>query len=269
MNINNYKSLISEIAHKGIISPYEAIHLQYLNHQYVDAQVYDIKQQNPYLAVEQAPEIVSIYQLKELTSFQSELEGIEYDQYQWAANLQFYYDNTVGDIGYKGIALMNELRFSKEEYFKVARFYGDTHATYIKTLCEFMIYSHVHQKIMSFSNIIDSFAFTFRLLIIIIDNILTLNYYLNELVDISKLHCLKYLTMLLKDEEPIPDDEGFIPVIFNPARVSYDIMLETILNQNHAHFVELIHAKTIPGKSDECFEERSLQYVKKVLKNNN
>lgn len=266
---NNKQSILSKIAEKGVISPFEAIHLQYLNRQHQLHQIPDVNTwPNPYVAVENVSEIISSYQLKNILSFKNQQDGALYDAYRWAAGYMTHLDANIGDVGYKGIAILNELRYIRDE--NVLRIITDEEAkrNITGTLFDFSAYSRVHQKRMTFNEVLGEFAFVFRCLVMSIDTILTLNYFLNNIAEKEDLKCLQYLEMWLAQEKAsLTEDENAIDPLFNCTHICLEKTFYFLLNKNHIDFVEFM--KTMLGKYGENvpgnFQENSLQYVKETV----
>src|SRR5258708_117391 len=111
------QSIIAKIAGRGVITPYEAIYLQYLNKLHIKEQIPDVeKWENPYIAVEQVSEIYKQHDLDRILTFQTTEEGSLYDTYRWAANSMVKFDANIEGCGYKALALVNELKYFRSEY---------------------------------------------------------------------------------------------------------------------------------------------------------
>jgi len=114
---NFKKSLLEKIAGREVLTSFEAIHLQHLNHRYVLEQTPDMETwPNMYIAADNVPEILDEYTLKRILSFKTRYEGQQYDAYKWAAGYMTNMDRNIGDIGYKGLALMNKLRYIRSDW---------------------------------------------------------------------------------------------------------------------------------------------------------
>lgn len=262
---NDRKSLISKIAAKGVVTPYESIYAQYLNRKYMDQQIPDIQTfENPYWAAENVPQILSEYQLKHIVTFSFQQDGKLYDAYRWAANNLSHFDSNIGDIGYKGTALLNEIRYMRNE--NVLRFVLKEEGQPIGgNLFEFSAFSQVHQKRMSFTEVLESFVTTFKFMIMSIDNILTLNYFLNGMFTLADLRCLQQLRMWLAKEKQIPEEETTSPL--DIAHICFEQILTPIIESNHPDFTDFVEGNlrsfdAIPLTS---FQEGSLQYVKETI----
>src|ERR1035437_7253650 len=113
---NNTKSLLDRMAGSEAITPFEAIHLQHLGYKQTHSQTPDVETYpNPYIAAEDVPETINQYTLKRILSFKTIYENQQYDAYRWAASELINLDS-IGDIGYKGIAVMNDLRYLRNDF---------------------------------------------------------------------------------------------------------------------------------------------------------
>lgn len=268
------KSLIEKISQKGVVTPYEAIYLQYLDKQHQFAQVPDIgAYPNPYLAVENVKPIIEPYQLKRLVTFQNQQDCHLYDAYRWVAESMMHFDLTTWETGYKGLALLNELRYMRDEnVLKVLINSEASEPPLTKALFEFSAYSHSHQKHLTFQEVFCAFVSEFKYLLISADNILTLNYYLQEMVPPEDFNFTKLLKMWLaqyKNDETAPDD-GYREIeglSFNVTRLCYEKGHDIIISRNHQHFIEFVSEKIsdFDIKLSESFALNSLEYVKNVL----
>jgi hypothetical protein len=266
---NNKKSLIANLVGKGVVNAYEAIHIQHLNNQHVRQQMPDVQAwNNLYLAVENVPTLLSPGQIKLLLSFQNQQDGELYEAYRWAASYLSHLDSNIGDVLYKAIALQNELRYMRDE--NVLRIITDNQMgkPITGTLHDYVGYSYVHQKRMKFSDIVESFALNFKLLAMSIDNIFTLNYYLNGLYALEDLRCLQYLEMLLIEDKPLTSEQAEdMNPIFNASRLCMEQTFHFIIDRNHSEFVELMKNKLSPHgvMLQASFEGESLQIVKDTV----
>lgn len=267
------KSLMDKISQKGVITPYEAIHLQCLDWQHKRAQTPNVQvEPNPYIAVENIASLIQPYQLKELLTFQNARDGDVYDGYRWAATEMIHLDSGIGDIAYKGVALLSELRYMRDEC--VTRLFlnmRDGKPT-TSTLFDFSAYSQVNQKQMTFREVFEAFFEEFRHFFILIDNILTLNYYLNEMAALEEFRFPTYVKMWLAqngDEFVVPINEGKEEegLSFNVTRLCCNVARDIIISNNHPDYVELMSNKlseyslTLP----KGFAENSLMYVEGIV----
>jgi len=269
------KSLITKIASKRVLSPYEAILIQHLNSKNQIERVSANKTWfNPYLVEQYFPPLISDEEIKQMVSFKSDIEGRSYDSYKWAANLLCHLDEGCVEFGYKGIALINELRHFKSESIINLLLKSRNNEPVKGTLFDFVGYSYVSQKRVSYLEVFESFFYTFRFLIMVIDNILTLNYYLDGLVDISDLKCLQYLKMWFAEQELSPEEkqeEEFFKSKMDKNHSCYDKIFSLIISQNHPDFIALIERALEPEdtKLSQNFEENSINYVKNTIKSLN
>lgn len=259
------QSLIAKIAGKGIISPFEAIYLQYLNRKHMQEEELDVeKWENIYIAAENVSELFSQQGLKNILTFQSLNDATLYDSYRWAANYMTKLDTHVGDIGYRTIALLNELRLMRNE--NVMRITRDLRESKEVggTLFEFTAYSQVHGKVITFEEAIASFTESLSLLLMSIDNILTLNYYLKTMVEQEEFNCLRFLRMILSEEKQTTEDEED-PL--NVTQLFYKQLVVPIIETNHEKFIEFMKREfsSFNITFDDAFQEGSLLYVRKSL----
>lgn len=263
----NDVSLISKIATKGLITPHEAIIIQYLNNYHINQQRMDnVKDKNPYIAAEKITGIVSSEQIESIVTFDNNWLGKQYEAYQWAANYMLQLDMTSGDIGFKGLAILNDLRHMRSTFiidFLVKKKYDEsTQAVFL----DFIGYSYVNQKHMRYLAVVESFAVELRHLIITIDNVLTLNYYLEELIEIPEIRSLKYLNQWFVEKECEQEDEE--PTFETKLLCSsFNESFSIIINQNHPQFVEFIGQKisSFGSSFPKHFEEESKHYVQEII----
>lgn len=258
------QSLIAKIAGKGVVTPYEAIYLQYLNKLHVKEQTPDVERwENPYVAVEKVSNIYSQYDLKRLLTFQTIEEANQYDVYRWAANLMVILDAGAGELGFKAIALFNEVRYLQSQYvLTVSRDLRNDVKTE-GTIFEFSGYSQIHQRVMTFAQAVAAFALNFNHLLVSIDDILTLNYYLRSMVKQEEYHCLKFLSILLAEEKvESEEDKGT-----NISHLCYQEIVDELIENNHQEFMTFMKWKveSFNVTLNESFSEGSLEYVKKSL----
>ncbi|MDP2585468.1 MAG: hypothetical protein Q8P29_01155 [Candidatus Levybacteria bacterium] len=257
------KSLLEKIAGREVLAPFEAIHLQHLNHKYVREQMPDMETwPNLYIAAENVPEIIDEYTLKRILSFSTRYESQQYDAYKWAAGYMTNMDRNIGDIGYKGLALMNELRYIRSDW-AINFIVGKRDGLEISgSLFEHLGYSQVNQKQMKYSEVLSSFGYNFRLFVMAIDNILTLNHFLNGLIETKDLRCLEYLNMWLAKDESVPEEEN--DSLFNVARLAWEQLFNIAVDKNHPDFVEYMRIKLTSFEIDLPinFKDTSLEYLK-------
>jgi hypothetical protein len=263
---NVKKSLLDKIAGSEVLTPFEAIHLQHLGHKQTLSQTPDVESYpNPYIAAENVPEAINPYSLKRILSFKTIYEGQQYDAYRWAAIQLSNMDKSIGDIGYKGLALMNELRYIRSDF--VTNFILDIRdKKEIKTtLFEHSCYSQVHQKQMTYTEILNAFGYNMRFFIMSIDDILTLSHYLYGIMKTEDLRCLEYLNMWLAEDKSVPEEER--DSLSNVARLSFRELFDIIVTQNHPEFVEYMRQMLSSFQMELSlnFKDSSLEYVKEVV----
>lgn len=269
------KSLIEKIASKRVLKPYEAILIQHLNHKNQIERASQIKKRiNPYLSENYFPPLISEEQLKDLLIFRSELEGQAYDNYKWAANLLSNYDDGCVEFGYKGIALINELRHFRSESIINLLVKSRNNEPVVGSLYDYVEYSYVNQKRITYSELLGSFFSTFHFLIMVINDILTLNYYLDGLFEISDLRCLQFLKMWFTEPELSPEEkeeEEFFKSEMDENHSCYDKIFSLIFDQNHPEFITLMKQELETGHFSLAinFEENSINYVKNTIKSLN
>lgn len=269
------KSLIEKIVSKRILKPYEAILIQHLNHKDQIERASQIKTRiNPYLAEDYFPPLITEEQLKDLLTFRSELEGQAYDNYKWAANLLSNFDAGSVEFGYKGIALINELRHFRSESVINLLVKSRNNEPVVGTLSDYVEYSYVNQKRMTYSEVLVSFFSTFHFLIMTIDDILTLNYYLDGLFGISDLRCLQFLKIWFTEPELSPEEkeeEELFKSRMDENHACYDKIFSLIIDQNHPEFIKLMKQELESSNFSllQYFEENSINYVKKTIKDLN
>lgn len=266
------KSLIEQIASSGTLTPYEAIKIQYLDKKYRLEQVEKITHwTNTYIDVGNLPTILSPYQLKNITTFDSSYKGEEYDCYQWAANNLFEMDANCGEVAYKGLILLQELRTLRADCIinMLMKSHRDDPIT--GTLLEFTGYSYINQKRMTYVELVESFTTVLHLFIQIIDNILILNYFLKRLVDEKDLKCLEYLKIMFSQRERSPEEkeeDKFQSTTITKNHSCYDILFSLIIDQNHPDYVTYIEheleAKAL--RFPRNFKEDSHEYVMNTIK---
>jgi hypothetical protein len=263
---NNKKSLLDKIAGSEAITPFEAIHLQHLGYKQTHSQTPDVETYpNPYIAAENVPETINQYTLKRILSFKTIYENQQYDAYRWAAGLLVNLDRDIGDIGYKGLALMSELQYLRSDLVMNC-ILDSREAKEIKTtLLEHSGYSQVHQKQMTYAEILRSFGNNMQFFVMSIDDILTLSHYLYGLMETDDLRCLEYLNMWLAEDQSIPEEEA--DSLSNVARLYFKGLFDTIVTQNHSEFVEYMKQKLASFQMELSinFQDSSLEYVKEVV----
>lgn len=135
------------------------------------------------------------------------------------------------------------------------------------TLSDYIGYSHIHHKAMTFLEVYESFALSFHTFAQFIDNILTLNYYLNELYSLEELKCLKVLKMWFSNRPKTPqelEEEKIFPRC-EEGHACYNPLFSLIFEQNHPKFVDYIRKNT-PAQLPTEFKNNSLGYVKDIVR---
>ena len=252
----NNQSLISKITSKKIL-------IQYLDRKHLSESRPNIKEwPNPYLAVENIPSLLTSQQLNEILMIRDPKKRNAYTCYQEAFNLLIELDDKSAEEGNKGLALLNELRYCQSDL--AIHLLVDEEENIEVDIGKFTIYSYIHNKKMTRFDLIESFGHTFRDFIIITDNILTLNFYLEEMVDVDELKCLKYLSQWFGGGgESI---EGLLKQL-NITQICYDNIFSAIVDQNHPEFVELFRMKANKKGYQlfHNFKEDSMSYVKNTI----
>ncbi|MFZ2993128.1 MAG: hypothetical protein WA061_05415 [Microgenomates group bacterium] len=266
------KSLIEQIASSRTLTPYEAIKIQYLDRKYRFEQVEKITHwTNTYIDVNNLPTILSPYQLKSITTFESSYKGEEYDCYQWVANNLFEMDVNCGEVAYKGLVLLQELRTLRADCITNMLMKSHRAEPITGTLLEFTGYSYINQKRMTYVELVESFTTILHLFIQIADDILTLNYFLKRLVDEKELKCLEYLKMWFSQVEKSPEEkeeDKFLSTTVDKNHSCYDVLFSLIIDQNHPDYVAFmkheLEAKAL--RFPHNFKEDSLEYVMNTIK---
>ncbi len=263
----NGVSLLSKIAAKGVITPYEAIIIQYLNNYHINKQIVDTASgKNPYLAAEKIPGIVSAEQINSIVAFNNNMLGKRYEAYEWAANYMMQLEMMSSDEGYKGLALLNDLRHMRSQFiidFLIKRKYDESAPG---IFLDSIGYSYVNQKRMTYLSVVETFALELRHLIMTIDNVLTLNHFLEELVEIPEIRCLKYLKGWFAEKKHNQEDDE--PTFETKLlRSSFAESFSTIINQNHPQFTEFMKEKlsSFGSSLPKHFEEESKQYIQEII----
>jgi|SRR5579885_1185274 len=268
MDNSTRQSLISKIASQGVITPFEAIYLQYLHKQQKLAQIPDSQTwHNPYIAAEHVPELLTPYQLKQMLSFQNQADSNLYDAYQWAANYLFRLDAHSSDLGYKGIALLGELtNMQSKNALRFLR-HGDGEPEIQGTLFDFSAYSPLHQKQMAYAEVFDAFINSFRFLVITIDNVLILNHLLHGVVSLEDLQSLQHFKLWFSEEKQQSLDEETGISLLNVTRLCCENILDDLIAKNHPLFIEMLKDKLYSYKQSlkKDFQEGSLAYVRQTF----
>jgi hypothetical protein len=260
------RSLISRIAAKDVFTPYEAILIQYLNRKYMAQQVPDISiDANFYASTSDIRTLYSQQDLKQILAFNTLSDAQEYDAYKWTADLLVQYDTDSKETAYRAIALLSELRYFRDE--SLINFLTNKDHIVKESLQHFVTFSHVHQKRMSFYEIIYSFIFSLEILTMTVDNVLTLNHFLNGMVENEDLLCLTNLIKILNMNDNESDDDNQLMAFFNIVGFDHKILFNQILSINHPRFINVMQDKLslFNWQLSPSFNKNSLDYVKKTV----
>jgi len=251
---NNRVSLIRKIIAKGsILSPFEAIHLKYLSRRGLLEELVNIeREENPYTAAEDAHGTISPYYVNYLVGRTLENDPDLYRSYNYAYESLLHQDSTNEKLGYKGLMLLIQLRLLKLEH-KQAMSQGK-----FISFMQFQSFSPLHYRYATYEEVLGALGNTFRYFLKDVDNILTLNFYLNQLIDVNELSCLKLLKMWLN-----PENYKGSKVLHEASLCCDEEHIQFLLDENHANYAESIsrHIKNLPIS----FAESSLEYVKDVI----
>lgn len=257
------KSIMSKIALDNVLTPYEAIQLQYMNLRQIRSRASDtLSLSNLYTMAEESHSIYSPIQLKQLLSFSTLRDAQEYDAYKWAADLLLRYDDMSDTIKDKYLAICAELRYFRDEH--LIKLLTNEESQQIQPLNEFVAYSKIYQRELSFHELIQSHAITAKMLFIAADNTLTLNYFLSGMVEIPELSCMKNIKTILTREKTTED---LLMVPFDITNTGAKAILDSIIETNHSIFVQymLEQLSTFSWKLSPMFENESATYVKKLI----
>ena len=261
------QSLISKIAEKQVLTPLELVAIQYVERRHLGESCPNVKEgENPYLVVENIPPLIAPQELRKLLHIGEPRKQRAYGYYQWLGNLLINLDNASTEAGNKGIALLNEMRYCRSELAAHFLLHEDENTEMDISLNTFTIYSRIHNKQMSYFELLESFGRTFWDLIVIVDNVLTSNLDLEEMVDVDELKCLQHLQTWFTGESQ-PNEEENWSMQRSAAQICYDNIFLTIIDQNHPDFVELLKTKVeLAGYSlFSNFKEDSMIYTKNII----
>lgn len=262
------KTLIQKVASKSVLTPFEAIKIQRLNgkHKRQKAEKQIGSMENPYVDLDKVNGILSKYDIDRILLFHRSHEKNEYDSYRWAANELIDLDLLAESEGYKGLSLLLELSNIRSECIGVMMIKQRQKEPITGTLSDYIGYSHIHHKAMTFLQVYESFALSFHTFAQFIDNILTLNYYLNELYSLEELKCLKVLKMWFSNRPKTPqeiEEERMFPR-YEKGHACYNPLFYLIFERNHPKFVDYIRQNT-PAQLPTDFRINSLEYIKEVI----
>lgn len=272
--MNSTHSFIRKIISKGVLlTPHEAIHLKYLSRKGILQRL--IKQEmqtNTYQAVNESVSVISPPVVRFMCQCAQLKDPKAYAEINNAYEQLFNLDDHLGTLGYKGLTLLTQLTSMRNEYFvrlmldeqpvpskeKIDEALGDfVHLP----IMNFSSFSFVHQKDAQFIEVVRTLREIFSDFMKCVDNILTLNFYLDELVDLNDLDCLRYLQMWLSDGK---GTENYIKPYFNAMRLfCNESHVMEILDDNHTKYIKFLGDQINLSAS---FEDSSLQYIKDVIK---
>lgn len=253
----NRNSLIQKVISKGVIlTPFEAIHLKYLSRKGILNDLVDIeKAKDPYREAEETRGSISSFMLDFIVQQTKDSSWEDYHKYNSAYEYLIDQDNNSAKRGSIGLMLITQLRLISSEFSNSLNNEID------KSLLNFSYYSYYHQDVKTFSEILETLAQVFKLFIQDIDNILTLNYYLRQLIEIEDLECLQFLKMWLS--KPKDDQKDFKHMNGAYLCCSPEI-IQLVLDKNHQNYVYSVGRRV--GKLPVGFEEESLFYVQNTIK---
>ncbi|NMB82752.1 MAG: hypothetical protein GYA14_13140, partial [Ignavibacteria bacterium] len=157
MDDNYRKSLVSKITDKGVITPFEAIHLQHLNNQHRRKQIENLEiSENIFEDYEKIEPLVPDYVLDRALSFSQKYDRDLYSAYRLIAIDLTNLEIASGEIGYKGLALLGEIRYAKSEWCLQGLRNYDLGGPTMEKLMEYKTYSRVNQKQVTFTEILES-----------------------------------------------------------------------------------------------------------------
>jgi len=260
----NRNSLIQKVISKGVIlTPFEAIHLKYLSRKGILNDLINIENsKDPYRKAEETRGSISPFMLDFIIQQTKDSAFEEYHKYNSAYEYLLDQDGNSTKLGSMGLMLITQLRLINAEFN--SPFLDETN----KSLLDFSSYSYYHQDVKSFSETLETLAQFFKLFIQDIDNILTLNYYLRQLIEIEDLECLKFLKMWLSKPK---DDQKYFEHMNGAYLCCCPEIIQLVLDKNHQNYVYSVGRRV--GKLPVGFEEESLIYVqdtiKEIMQNNN
>ncbi len=241
-----------------ILTPFEAVHLKYLvRKEMLEELINAERHANPYMYAQEATGGISPHYVDLLVRRTASDEPELFKSYFRAYENIFYDDSNNEKLGYKGLTLLTQLRLIRCERSSQILL-GKLHA-----LDNFTSYSNLHQKPVTYLEVLGTLVNTFRYFVFSIDSILTLNFYLKEMIDLDDLSSLNHLKMWLKDEVTHLNDEKS-KKLSNEAHLCCDPKnIQQLLNENHQNYVDGLRRRytNIPS----AFAEDSLIYVKNVL----
>lgn len=251
--MNNKASLIRKVTSRNSLTPFETIHLKHLIRKSTLENLINVEnEKNPYIASQNVSEAIPSYYLDLSILRFAKDDLIQYRSYEYVYRKLFEYDNNSEILGYKGLMLLTQLRIIKLEY---GQYLSQSN---LIDLMEYYSFSSFNQKERNYKEVLGDLGKTFKYFLKDIDNVLTLNYVLNQLIDLDDLSCLRLLKMWL-------NPENYKETILSEAEFCFDDkLIELVLNENHSNYVRSLKSKFVNLPIN--FSEDSLNYVKSVLK---
>lgn len=253
----NRTSLIQKIIAKGIVlTPFEAIQLKYLSRKgTLNDLIRAEKSRDLYKSIEEANGPISPFMIQFMVQKAEEESPVEFRHYNYAYKSMFGQDETSAKRGYLGLMFITQLRLIKAE------FQNYLPKTANKSLLDFDSYSYYHEDIKTFKQTLEALAETFQYFIQDIDNILTLNYYLSQLVEHGDFMSLELLRMWLS--KPKYSYEENFKYLNGAYLCCNQKNIQLILNKNHQSYVWSLERHV--GKLPIDFAQESLRYVQTTI----
>lgn len=257
------QSLLAKVTAKGVITPFEAVNIQYLyRKQMLDEARNKSNITNEYFEIMKMKSPLSELTLNLQTSEQS----MTYDLYNWVYSSIFDFDLTSSDFGHEGLVFIYELNSAYMQYTSKFKTLKKLQSASYQELQNQKIFSMICQQDMTYHDLTVEFIKTYRNIVNVIDNVLTLNYYLKELIEISDLDCLKsFSSWFVKDTNST--ENIFLITAFDLPYMCYKQLVGAMLEDNHHNFIEYMKYEIIYKffKFPDDFEANSLTYVKAVI----
>lgn len=254
----NRSPLIQKLINKGLVfTPSEAIQLKYLSRKGIlNDLIQAEKAVDPYKFTEETTGPISQIWVDFLVGRSAEEFPDRYRTYNHAYEFMLDQDRCSENQGYRGLMLLTQLRLTKSEHQRYMN-----KDVFIE-LSYFPSYSYVHQSEAPYQQVLHLLGETFKYFIQDIDNILSLNFYLHELMDIEDFSCLRLLKMWLNKPASSDKSEDFEHLNEAYLCCSPEI-IQIILDKNHHNYIMSLERRL--GKLPLDFEEESLRYVKKTI----
>lgn len=253
----NRTRLIQKVVQSGTkLTPYEAIHLRYLmKKEILNEAMHIVSSSDVYKEVENIRSSLTPVMSDFIIRQTAEDSPDEYENLDFAYESLFQKDEDSIKRGYCGLMLLTQLRLTRAE------FANDNSKKGRKRILDFESYSYYHQESKTFTETLGTLGETFKLFVMDIDIVLTLNYYLNKLIELEDLTSLKYLKMWLsKPNSNQSKDFGHLNGAYLCCSPE---IINTVLDQNHKNYINNIQWDLGGLPSD--FAENSLRYIKDVL----